>query len=436
MTPNVVQSAYALPASGYTSCTLGAAPTPGNLLILFLASGNDAHALLGPRWTLITNGGAGGDFSCQYGLLAYCYVEEGDTTSVPEITTGPIYYNAVAVYEVTGVTGTWASDFDQCEGAYDQTSTTSMAITAMTTAAANELALVFAGQYDAGSNASISSGWETDIAENNSGDYGLVFGASQFFSASSSSVGGTLTIPSSSSPAFYIALLLKVPPTGYILTPEVASFALTGIDVDLTLTTLATYTLTPEPASFVVTQYPILFPDFSLSPITAEFSMAVPVVNLEKDSILAPAKAVFTLTSIATKLEKASILSPVCAVFTLTRNRVNLEKDSILKPTASAFQITAIPILLGVERVLSPLPSAFSLAQHSVTILKASVLAPQTCLFSLMGFPADIYLGQPLRFVDDVLRYHRWNVEGTTRTLSPLTAQFDVVPNPVNLEAA
>jgi hypothetical protein len=204
-----VQTAFASGSGTPASMTLGATPTAGNLLIAWLGSNNDAHSLLDTsKWTLIENGGA----TTVFLLAAYRYVQGGDTTAVPALCTGSVSFHAQQVIEISGVTGTWANDFDRSDSLYNQ-SVTTLTKTATKTRWDNDLVLCGVFNWDGNSNITGGSGYTFDVQQNNMGNYGAWALAEASFPANQTSASTAFTIPTGvTHNCGYISVFLRSSP--------------------------------------------------------------------------------------------------------------------------------------------------------------------------------------------------------------------------------
>lgn len=209
--PTKVQVANTSSASGTGAMTLGGAPTPGNLLIAELGSSVDAYTVLDTaKWTLITNGGT----SNGQIFAAYRYVQGGDTVTVPPLLTGVKAKISAWVIEVSGVTGTWASDFEGSSATFNNASTT-LTTTHLATRAANDLALTGAFNYTSGAtNITGASGWTFDVQQNNNANYGAWALAERTFVSSGTDFSTSYTIPTGAQPSGYITVVLSGAGTG------------------------------------------------------------------------------------------------------------------------------------------------------------------------------------------------------------------------------
>jgi hypothetical protein len=202
----VQHSAVIANASGIGSINLPSAPTPGNLIMVFVnwsnASGTQPTVDT-TKWTqFITVNALIGQFA---GFAFYRYAQAGDTAALPAVTTSGSNYWSAEAFEVTGVSGTFATDVEYSAGTY--VIGNSLTSTSHNTASGGALALVAGGQYNGNTNPSFSAGWTLDDAANNSGFFGSVAGAHQVMGASGSPVQATITTTFSSS---YSTVLFQV----------------------------------------------------------------------------------------------------------------------------------------------------------------------------------------------------------------------------------
>lgn len=132
---------------------LPGAPTVGNIVVAWW-SDNAGSTLNTTDWTLIASAGpASGGSEILYCM--YRYVQSGDGATLPALSNGGNIYRVLAV-EISGVTGTWANDFDQyaAEITYPPT--------AFNTSSANELVYFAFWAGDGGFSYTPGSGWTND----------------------------------------------------------------------------------------------------------------------------------------------------------------------------------------------------------------------------------------------------------------------------------
>jgi hypothetical protein len=205
--PAVVQFANTSGHGTPGSLTLGSTPTAGNLIIAFIFTDGDANAVLDTtKWTDVAHGtGATRHWQC-----VRRYVQSGDTTALPAFCSSGSFFYSTMAYEISGVTGTWATDFDQSTAGYGISHPShTVTTTSMSTAVANELAVIGNGDYNATQHITVSSGWTQDIDQLNFSNYGAWTGVHQSFVSASSTVQTTFTNNDSSYDAGYIAVLIR-----------------------------------------------------------------------------------------------------------------------------------------------------------------------------------------------------------------------------------
>lgn len=187
----VAQHASFVEGSGTPgSVTIGSNPTVGNLLMAFI-SWNKADAVqptVSSDWTQFITIPNGSDVA---GFALYRYVQAGDVAALPAFCTAGSAYWATSVYELTNVSGTFTSDVVASEGSWGNVN--ALTSTAEVTTTPNQLALLAGGQYNGGTNPTFSSGWTTDEAQNNNGNFGSVGAASQTAATVGTSISGTIT---------------------------------------------------------------------------------------------------------------------------------------------------------------------------------------------------------------------------------------------------
>lgn len=198
--PSVVQHAKAT-NTGFVTLpivTLGSTPTfgTGNVLLAVVSGVPFGTPTWGNGWTLEQSQAAAFGTSI---YLLYRYVQSGDTTSVPNPCSNGLSFLApsIVVYEIGGISGTWAADKDQSGSAVKSGNTPS--INSLTTNNANELAVMGISQDAGGSAAPTwSAGWSVDESGAASGSLMAYGTASEVFSASGSTVSATITFTASS----------------------------------------------------------------------------------------------------------------------------------------------------------------------------------------------------------------------------------------------
>ena len=129
----------------------------------------------------------------------YRYVQSGDTATLASVATAGSEFESQIVCEITGVSGTWASDFVSEKHAR-QSSGTSFATTS-DSAPNNSLTLIMVAVYSASTAVSAYTNGFLEMKPDVSGSYGAT-GTAALYSASSGSVSTTMTIQSD--PAAYI----------------------------------------------------------------------------------------------------------------------------------------------------------------------------------------------------------------------------------------
>lgn len=193
--------------------TLGSAPTPGNILVLFvhcnIASGSQTvNTSFWTDWQDAVQGGS------LVGQLLYRYVQSGDTTTTGAVWTAGSTYWAYDIYEVSGVTGTLATDALTPTNASTGTigAASSLSAPSITTTQANAVALFGAGQYDGSANPSESSGgWTLDETQHNAAFYGSTGAGSQAVATSGTTVNCTVQFNASNNPCNLYLVVLQAP---------------------------------------------------------------------------------------------------------------------------------------------------------------------------------------------------------------------------------
>jgi hypothetical protein len=203
--PTVVQSGIAMTTGHDATITLSAPPTVGNVIVAMvyeLGTGvNTAY------WTSFGVSSPAIEF-------VYHYVQVGDTALLGEFSLNPEsgYYGAAA-WEIAGLGRTWSTNLDQTQVFGFAHNATTATTTALTSANANELALVLAACHLYLNNSTpitIAAPWATDQAA----EAYVTNGASghNAYPTASASVSATVTFPGGANqdtPVVGIVLLLN-----------------------------------------------------------------------------------------------------------------------------------------------------------------------------------------------------------------------------------
>ena len=194
----VVQTAYDIHGNSTPgNITLPGAPTVGHLIIVFVHWGEAnmaAPTINTSAWTQFITVTSGSNEPC---FAVYRYVQTGDTAVLPAIcTAGTAYWGATA-FEISGVSGTFATDVEASSGTFGNVS--SITAPSITTASTGTLALLAGGQYNGNTNPTLggSGTWTTDQSAHNSTNFGSVACGHQTVSASGTAVAGTVTFGAS-----------------------------------------------------------------------------------------------------------------------------------------------------------------------------------------------------------------------------------------------
>lgn len=210
----VVQFAHNSGHGAPTNVTLGGAPTVGNLLIANLGSQLTCLANIDTsKWTVLDSGGA-----VKFGVIAYRYVQVGDTATTPNITTGlgttPFW--GLEVVEIAGVSGTIAADVSHVTSIYDQAA--AFNTPSYLTNQPSQLALLIASEYNATvANIGLPAGW-TNVEQWTSGNYGTMLIAKQV-PGSGTDLLAAISKATGADPAMYAATVVftSVPAAGWTL---------------------------------------------------------------------------------------------------------------------------------------------------------------------------------------------------------------------------
>ncbi len=197
--------------------TLGSSATVGNLLIAFCGSGSGIPpSALANGWNIVAQGGA---LSTGYGIVAYRYVQSGDNTTPPALTTvTSISYWWCSIVEVSGVSGTWADDFSQVQTGFGIPGASTITTSSFNTSSANNLAILGAGQYDGTPAFSgLSAGWTDESYYLDYANYGATLTAVETFPTSGTAVQASWSAQNVGSDYVWYAIVClqgTPPPTG------------------------------------------------------------------------------------------------------------------------------------------------------------------------------------------------------------------------------
>lgn len=209
----VVQHTFKISNSGTPgSITLGSAPTVGNLIVVFVSWSEADRALPTINttdWTQFIDVVSGSNHPA---WALYRYAQFGDTTALPVLATGgATAYWGATVYEISGVTGTFATDMESHAGVVSAGSASTSTISSLATASPNALVLSHGGQYNGGTNPSISGtgSWTTDETHNNNSNFGSVACAHQTIAGSGTAITATWNFTGSDTGTTSMQAILK-----------------------------------------------------------------------------------------------------------------------------------------------------------------------------------------------------------------------------------
>lgn len=209
----------------------GFTPTAGNLILVFLHCNIAVSSVTvnTTSWTQDLDVNTGGGSPAQLGMTLWRYAQVGDTSTFPALWTAGSSYTAWEIYEISGVSGTWATDHENSTSAFASAGTPTTTLSCShTTSNANDLCISGAGQYNGSHNPTWNSGWTSDETSNNNANYGSQSSANQVVAASSA-ITSTVTYGGSSQPADLMFVTLKTPvPVAYTLTSTQGSYSLVG----------------------------------------------------------------------------------------------------------------------------------------------------------------------------------------------------------------
>jgi hypothetical protein len=193
--------------------TLGAAPTAGNLLMAYLGVNIADSSLVvdTTKWTIVDkvyqNDAISGNSLT--GLLLARYVQGGDTATLPAFCTSGSTYWAHQLWEVSGVSGSLATDLLFAFGLQDSADRSALAAVTMPVAGMAFTAIV---SYNGGSDPSISGSWTTDNTAHNPSNFGSCAGAHRSMSAAAA-LDGTWTVGTSAPQSAIVFALCTAQPT-------------------------------------------------------------------------------------------------------------------------------------------------------------------------------------------------------------------------------
>ena len=195
----------------------------------------------------------------------------------------------------------------------------------------------------------------------------------------------------------------------YTLTPEVATFSVTGNSL-----AFAGNVLTPETAAFVVTASVLNYTaTATLTPLTASFVLTENPVALAYSPLLNIAKATFSVITTNVNLQRDAVLTPFPSSIEIASHPVNLEKGSKLYPSVAAFAITSEFIDLVYDRFLIPETAIYAIASSEIELLGGYLLMPEVSEFEIAAPTINLGTDNTLRFVNVILKYERWQCTTT-----------------------
>jgi hypothetical protein len=202
----------AIPAS----IVLSGTPSVGNLILLFLHTNITTSGVTvdTTKWTVGATvlGGAGNNTT--YGQLLYRYVQGGDTSTLPAQWTAGSTYNAYDVYEISGVTGTFATDVPLIATASSLTTTNLLSLqpAALTSTVANAIGIIGGGRYNGTANPTVNASYVADETQNNNSNYGATASSHLAMAATGSNGQPTFTLASAGAgPMDVISVIVQLP---------------------------------------------------------------------------------------------------------------------------------------------------------------------------------------------------------------------------------
>jgi len=187
-------------------------PKQGSLLLAFIGW-NYLHTnptIDTTHWTVFQTATLSGN---DYIIGLYRYVQPGDTSTLPNLTTAGSAYWAVSVVEIDGVSGTFSADLLGTQKQTILSSPDPWATLTLTSSASNQLGVVMFAQADGrGQLYQFPSGWINATTITEFGYYGTVAIACQFYPMSGSSISTSFTGLNAPNTAGYILTgLLNAP---------------------------------------------------------------------------------------------------------------------------------------------------------------------------------------------------------------------------------
>lgn len=196
-----------------TGQTLSGAPTPGNLLLFAVNTGNSTipttYTFDTSKWFII-DVAINPIANDQVITLLGRYVQGGDTATMPAFCTAGSGFFSYDGFEVSGVTGTFATDFLCSSTNQTRTSVSAISTFKQHAVANGSLGLVFYAKYNEGSAGTAPPGWTSDINTVNSGNYGS-YGCAHLAMNAGDSAQATFTAASSGSNTFGIVQIILTP---------------------------------------------------------------------------------------------------------------------------------------------------------------------------------------------------------------------------------
>lgn len=196
--------------------TLGSVPGASSLILLFLHCNiittsitvNTAH------WTVATAGTVLGGASNvdTLGQLLYTY---GPTTGGSAVMaapwTGGTTYWAYDIYEISGVSGTFATDVPLITTASSGNSNvSSLQPAALTSTVANAIGIIGAGQYDGSHNPTVNASYVADETQHNSSNYGSTASSNLAMASLASNGQPTVSFGGNIGPADAISVIVQL----------------------------------------------------------------------------------------------------------------------------------------------------------------------------------------------------------------------------------
>lgn len=347
--PTIVQSAYvdrrdAPPVPP----PLGVNPTPGNLIVVVMASYVTGGEAATNGWTK----GPTNTFNDDRLTVFYRYAVAGDTKAGYGAVSSASGYIGLVIFELSGVPSSWASALSQQAITFGAAAT-SYTPPALTTLAADQLALVVSMKFE------VLGGGVTIAAPFTAGPGGSGFaiqmrGASRGFASSGSTVQPTITYSAAGRTVNAARLIFSATGSGpvpVVITAPTGSLRLTG-----------------KAPSTVITQ--------SVAPLTGRMTFEGVRPSPSEVSRVVPATGSLVLDGVRPALASSLELSPASGVLRIDGLTPGVYVGATVVPPHGALKIAGIaPLLFTVSSVLSSQLASLALVAPVVPPARSSQVA-------------------------------------------------------------